>query len=264
MSTNTGSSPRGRGKLSIGVSFRVVLGLIPAWAGKTGTRAPRLPRGPAHPRVGGENQSARSGTPTKSGSSPRGRGKLVLCLPSCVVTVAHPRVGGENEVTCVGVAGVGGSSPRGRGKRDRRRERRTLWRLIPAWAGKTAVPRCRTSRRPAHPRVGGENAGVAGLDDYGRGSSPRGRGKRMPSGPPLAILRLIPAWAGKTPGYRSCFHTTTAHPRVGGENEAAIQAGADTAGSSPRGRGKLKDWSRGDSDLRLIPAWAGKTLGNRS
>ena len=86
----------------------------------------------------------------------------------------------------------------------------------------------------------------------------------MPSGPPLAILRLIPAWAGKTPGYRSCFHTTTAHPRVGGENEAAIQAGADTAGSSPRGRGKLKDWSRGDSDLRLIPAWAGKTLGNRS
>ena len=188
----------------------------------------------------------------------------MLCLPSCVVTVAHPRVGGENEVTCVGVAGVGGSSPRGRGKRDRRRERRTLWRLIPAWAGKTAVPRCRTSRRPAHPRVGGENAGVAGLDDYGRGSSPRGRGKRMPSGPPLAILRLIPAWAGKTPGYRSCFHTTTAHPRVGGENEAAIQAGADTAGSSPRGRGKLKDWSRGDSDLRLIPAWAGKTLGNRS
>ena len=153
-----------------------------------------------------------------SGSSPRGRGKLFLHNTSCVCNrlipawagktnqreaghlprAAHPRVGGENEVTCVGVAGVGGSSPRGRGKRDRRRERRTLWRLIPAWAGKTAVPRCRTSRRPAHPRVGGENAGVAGLDDYGRGSSPRGRGKRMPSGPPLAILRLIPAWAGKT------------------------------------------------------------------
>ena len=223
MSTNTGSSPRGRGKLSIGVSFRVVLGLIPAWAGKTGTRAPRLPRGPAHPRVGGENYSYTTLVACVTGSSPRGRGKPISA------------------------------------KRDTYQER-----LIPAWAGKTAVPRCRTSRRPAHPRVGGENAGVAGLDDYGRGSSPRGRGKRMPSGPPLAILRLIPAWAGKTPGYRSCFHTTTAHPRVGGENEAAIQAGADTAGSSPRGRGKLKDWSRGDSDLRLIPAWAGKTLGNRS
>mgnify|MGYP003083767024 CR=1 FL=1 len=112
--------------------------------------------------------------------------------------------------------------------------------------------------------MGGENCCASLSNEPPTGSSTRGRGKRMPSGPPLAILRLIPAWAGKTPGYRSCFHTTTAHPRVGGENEAAIQAGADTAGSSPRGRGKLKDWSRGDSDLRLIPAWAGKTLGNRS
>ena len=157
VSTNTGSSPRGRGKLSIGVSFRVVLGLIPAWAGKTGTRAPRLPRGPAHPRVGGENADQGLTSTLKSGSSPRGRGKLVLCLPSCVVTVAHPRVGGENEVTCVGVAGVGGSSPRGRGKRDRRRERRTLWRLIPAWAGKTDAFRTPASHSKAHPRVGGEN-----------------------------------------------------------------------------------------------------------
>ena len=55
MSTNTGSSPRGRGKLSIGVSFRVVLGLIPAWAGKTTGCHPRLLLRWAHPRVGGEN-----------------------------------------------------------------------------------------------------------------------------------------------------------------------------------------------------------------
>ena len=157
MSTNTGSSPRGRGKLSIGVSFRVVLGLIPAWAGKTGTRAPRLPRGPAHPRVGGENYSYTTLVACVTGSSPRGRGKLVLCLPSCVVTVAHPRVGGENEVTCVGVAGVGGSSPRGRGKLLCLVVERAADRLIPAWAGKTRASRAWMTTGGAHPRVGGEN-----------------------------------------------------------------------------------------------------------
>ena len=51
----------------------------------------------------------------------------------------------------------------------------------------------------------------------------------------------------------------TAHPRVGGENGYSPNAGIRTSGSSPRGRGKRILSQRGDTDKRLIPAWAGKT-----
>ena len=52
-----------------------VLGLIPAWAGKTASR-PRESCSPAaHPRVGGENVAPHKAQVTMRGSSPRGRGK---------------------------------------------------------------------------------------------------------------------------------------------------------------------------------------------
>ena len=56
----------------------------------------------------------------------------------------------------------------------------------------------------------------------------------------------------------------SAHPRVGGENMKGKTAEADVAGSSPRGRGKRLG-SRPLQRLdRLIPAWAGKTLHQRT
>ena len=111
-----GSSPRGRGKPGHGPRGTLPDRLIPAWAGKTGTRAPRLPRGPAHPRVGGENSSAFLPDFLPGGSSPRGRGKpcsegpcnedgrlipawagkTPVGLPCGRYIRAHPRVGGEN------------------------------------------------------------------------------------------------------------------------------------------------------------------------
>ena len=56
-----------------------------------------------------------------------------------------------------------------------------------------------------------------------------------------------------------CAASETAHPRVGGENEALGFAINQQMGSSPRGRGKRPDriaWRLGRG---LIPAWAGKT-----
>ena len=71
----TGSSPRGRGKLSFTQYTRHNGALIPARAGKTTPRRRVRGLGRAHPRAGGENRSA--ATPIRSlvGSSPRGRGK---------------------------------------------------------------------------------------------------------------------------------------------------------------------------------------------
>ena len=54
-SSFVGSSPRGRGKRDVCEGAQRIVGLIPAWAGKTRPRVgqDRQPR--AHPRVGGEN-----------------------------------------------------------------------------------------------------------------------------------------------------------------------------------------------------------------
>ena len=174
-------------------------GLIPAWAGKT--KAGRVPQNErwAHPRVGGENVSVVAFASLPGGSSPRGRGKpvsAVLVGPSGRLIPAwagktsastgrtqrrraHPRVGGENPHPL--------SSPS------------SFIRLIPAWAGKTGVSAGALEGGQAHPRVGGENATPAGMRTDTRGSSPRGRGKRVFGEALLKQCGLIPAWAGKTP-----------------------------------------------------------------
>ena len=132
-------------------------------------------------------------------------------------------------------------------------------RLIPAWAGKTGPCRRSGGPTPAHPRVGGENRRFRRSYVMGFGSSPRGRGKHELLQGLRVRLRLIPAWAGKTLATRRAGTSTTAHPRVGGENEEQLFDYLDTTGSSPRGRGKRGGDDRVHCSVRLIPAWAGKT-----
>ena len=193
-----GSSPRGRGKLDGGGASRPVMGLIPAWAGKTRRVRPTDARRTAHPRVGGENWRSCVGWRRKHGSSPRGRGKLGFCsnveqvqglIPAWAGKTfargtsirhprAHPRVGGENLGRREMFRFLVGSSPRGRGKRYPRSRSGSARRLIPAWAGKTWRRGLKGHSDEAHPRVGGENAAYVGDVPNDTGSSPRGRGKR--------------------------------------------------------------------------------------
>ena len=170
--------------------------------------------------MGGENIAAYRACVGRAGSSPRGRGKPACTIhrarciglipawagktrrafraPAC--SAAHPRVGGENHLPRRSPVRAAGSSPRGRGKQLTGLQRRDLDRLIPAWAGKTRRRGRRPRPRPAHPRVGGENMCTARDRRRPSGSSPRGRGKRRRSPPSARRQRLIPAWAGKTPG----------------------------------------------------------------
>ena len=107
--------------------------------------------------------------------------------------------------------------------------------------------------------MGGENATPHPRFTSVNGSSPRGRGK-LQRGDILALpTGLIPAWAGKTHLLVVKWSFSTAHPRVGGENELFAVSPEDTPGSSPRGRGKPKRGLDGPEHTRLIPAWAGKT-----
>ena len=154
---------------------------------------------------------------------------------------AHPRVGGENSLVWATPATSAGSSPRGRGKPPRSTRGACAWRLIPAWAGKTAGARRQLCDRP--------------------GSSPRGRGKRLTIFAQQGATRLIPAWAGKTQLWPAVARQPGAHPRVGGENWRRVRSVDHGVGSSPRGRGKRDEVEELREALRLIPAWAGKTRG---
>ena len=153
-----------------------------------------------------------------------------------------------------------GSSPRGRGKQVARETRVTGDGLIPAWAGKTLTVDAPMMQDEAHPRVGGENVGRLVLTRTQPGSSPRGRGKRVEAAGEPPVIRLIPAWAGKTGVRGSSGRTRRAHPRVGGENVRFAGVPCAFSGSSPRGRGKRRPSSLRRRAWRLIPAWAGKTL----
>ena len=139
----SGSSPRGRGKLDATGPALTGTGLIPAWAGKTPLPSAGLTGPWAHPRVGGENRRFRRSYVMGFGSSPRGRGKRDSAPPvgdrrrlipawagkTCLrrqkssCRRAHPRVGGENDDRYIPLIKARGSSPRGRGKHPRSRRR---------------------------------------------------------------------------------------------------------------------------------------------
>ena len=210
--------------------------------------------------MGGENVGATSKPRSISVSSPHGRGKPRnrLRRPWCVrfiparagktttkkrstpIKTAHPRAGGENSSAAHRNAVHVGSSPRGRGKRASAKVTTSLSRLIPARAGKTRSRVLRMLRGWAHPRAGGEDDSLPGCTSGWEGSSPRGRGKKLPMSRAIA--------------------SAAAHPRAGGENFRSFNHVANAPGSSPRGRGKHCVKLCICLIVRLIPARAGKTV----
>ena len=275
----TGSSPRVRGKRAGGVNEPDRDGLIPACAGKTGTRKYGRNHAWAHPRVCGENGLLRCARPRSLGSSPRVRGKpftsssftiAARLIPACAGKTAatrrrktprraHPRVCGENGGRTGGLSAVPGSSPRVRGKRIFRVGVVAGIGLIPACAGKTVRMMSIASRAPAHPRVCGENRTNRSDMKRGRGSSPRVRGKQPQISVQDPHTGLIPACAGKTNILVILLADPTAHPRVCGENQRYAVAFDWIAGSSPRVRGKHAKRVERVPRGGLIPACAGKT-----
>ena len=119
------------------------------------------------------------------------------------------------------------------------------------------------ARFRAHPCVGGENVRGSWRVRRWVGSSPRGRGKPPSPSWAQSAHRLIPAWAGKTEMGGIEPPARRAHPRVGGENLKTPWFQCSRWGSSPRGRGKRDPSAEGRIIRGLIPAWAGKTFGDR-
>ncbi len=277
---NAGSSPRGRGTLTIPPGPIRQERFIPAWAGNTSSSERRSARSSVHPRVGGEHaRAAPIPTPT-SGSSPRGRGTRMTdrCStsgtrfipawagntshPSIRITAptVHPRVGGEHCLVFKIEIAQNGSSPRGRGTLFHGGGADLARRFIPAWAGNTRCRPSRSARRAVHPRVGGEHTHTTMTSRAARGSSPRGRGTRYFSRQDADRNRFIPAWAGNTRQLPPASTYAAVHPRVGGEHADAGQDGGTGHGSSPRGRGTRLRNASDEAMVRFIPAWAGNTV----
>ena len=70
-----GSPPRGRGKVLLLLDNLLLLGITPAWAGKSCPEWRGMLRSGDHPRVGGEKWVLPSVLMVGLGSPPRGRGK---------------------------------------------------------------------------------------------------------------------------------------------------------------------------------------------
>ena len=193
-----GSSPRMRGAQQDVAALRVAVGIIPAYAGSTGTSY-RLPLCSGdHPRVCGEHSTIREAMRSGWGSSPRMRGALegreLLVdvggiIPAYAGSTAtrprasspsrdHPRVCGEHLILALHRPCPLGSSPRMRGARvDVKRGGQRVG-IIPAYAGSTRTVSGPTSTARDHPRVCGEHMAVYDELTIRSGSSPRMRGAR--------------------------------------------------------------------------------------
>ena len=134
----------------------------------------------------------------REGLIPAHAGKTASAPPPAWTSWAHPRSRGENGRWTTAPSRWPGSSPLTRGKHGGARRLVGKRGLIPAHAGKTALPIRAGAVHRAHPRSRGENRASSAASQYGLGSSPLTRGKRLCDTPCLCRSGLIPAHAGKT------------------------------------------------------------------
>ena len=135
----------------------------------------------------------------------------------------------------------------------------TGWRIIPAYAGSTTdLASLKVSLRD-HPRVCGEHGFQKRRKRTVEGSSPRMRGALLRVGGEIAVLGIIPAYAGSTLLPRRVRSNSRDHPRVCGEHAHHEDSEARYPGSSPRMRGAPHGRAGRAGRLGIIPAYAGST-----
>ena len=192
-----GSPPRMRGKGGLILLLRQLIGITPAYAGKSGCGLLSVFQTQDHPCVCGEKPCRcrypvqPSGSPPRmrgkaasegvtrngSGITPAYAGKSAMFQRSGAVSRDHPRVCGEKFAISSVPAVMLGSPPRMRGKAHTG----GMWvhasRITPAYAGKRSGWQAVQPRPRDHPRVCGEKSIVAPSSGPCTGSPPRMRGK---------------------------------------------------------------------------------------
>ncbi len=185
---SAGSPPHARGRRQHQQIRRSLHRITPACAGKTSAPPSFALYRQDHPRMRGEDHARRRIRVPGVGSPPHARGRRVAGMlirtprgitPACAGKTAasvllthvswdHPRMRGEDLPVCAVMTARWGSPPHARGRPLQRPKHDGRHRITPACAGKTPG---RTSGKPPppdHPRMRGEDAGVAvGVDPFG-------------------------------------------------------------------------------------------------
>ena len=132
-------------------------------------------------------------------------------------------------------------------------------RIIPAYAGSTAIATAILGVFRDHPRVCGEHRPPPQSRTTASGSSPRMRGAPPTLGRPTICKRIIPAYAGSTDLQSAPDHLRKDHPRVCGEHSIRALPAFVRRGSSPRMRGAPCRSTLLACSAGIIPAYAGST-----
>ncbi len=132
--------------------------------------------------------------------------------------------------------------------------------FIPACAGNRRSLAWTSMNATVHPRVCGEQNITLGGASVNAGSSPRVRGTEAHHLAGCKHNRFIPACAGNRSSISASLCVMSVHPRVCGEQAAAVPDFRAARGSSPRVRGTERKLDYSTIDGRFIPACAGNSL----
>ena len=152
-----------------------------------------------------------------------------------------------------------GSPPRMRGKVANTKSLKAIWRITPAYAGKSSGIVAFLGPHRDHPRVCGEKVNSHRNNSRVKGSPPRMRGKARVFFVHSHVFRITPAYAGKRHTAAPSGFRSRDHPRVCGEKVFLLIFQFPLLGSPPRMRGKAFWRSSLLKLLRITPAYAGKS-----
>ena len=132
------------------------------------------------------------------------------------------------------------------------------YRITPAYAGKRCTPSEYLEIIKDHPRLCGEKIAVADSITSILGSPPPMRGKVTVLVFGSMILRITPAYAGKSTIDGGKHDRSKDHPRLCGEKVCLCHMKKESKGSPPPMRGKVVTFTLCGQSPRITPAYAGK------
>ena len=125
-----------------------------------------------------------------------------------------------------------------RGKDAAVQSQKRWQRITPAYAGKSPVHQAHCKQGQDHPRLCGEKNSVLGDVREVSGSPPPMRGKVIYDSGKPNVVRITPAYAGKSISCRCTEFFFRDHPRLCGEKSYQMSKFGHTYGSPPPMRGK--------------------------
>ena len=133
-------------------------------------------------------------------------------------------------------------------------------RITPAYAGKSLSVGVLWIHNEDHPRLCGEKLLSYPHASSSQGSPPPMRGKDSRRFVKRFLLRITPAYAGKRPVVIAERVSFRDHPRLCGEKAASVSPSSTSVGSPPPMRGKVFLIHTIMGEVRITPAYAGKSV----